>query len=199
MHDLPYLLAPTQRAVVVPDHAEEDCPHHFWEVNSALVVSDVETVNYLVQLLLVHFQPFVSQRRRQLLQKRFKELGLHVVLTLRVKLGPRVDKVADVPSFDSQDLCGFVISLNTFELFVDNCNEHVDVYEVGDKRKKNPENIACKTNCQRTVMHNSIPCFTCHAPEKSHHGVVKRVEVGLRIYVFFSPHSDIPEKIHGSY
>jgi hypothetical protein len=120
------------------------------------------------------------------------------VLALGVEFRPGVNKVADVSALEREHLSRLVGGLHTLKFFVNHGNEDVDVDEVGDKRVHDPENVAHGPGLS-AVVHDSVPRLARHAPEQSDHRVVKRIEVGLRVYNSIGTLSNFAEKVHCCY
>lgn len=96
LHNSFHWCATVQSFVVLSNDGIEDCPHYFWEVDIPAVVSDIETVNDLVQFFSVDLKGFVAKRRRQGPHEVRELVCFHVVLALGVEVGPSFKEYRDI-------------------------------------------------------------------------------------------------------
>ena len=83
------------------------------------------------------------------------------------------------------------------EVLIDNSNENIHENEEGDQLEQNPVNCGNQACLFLTLLHDSIPRFTCACSPKSRQRDVETFKVG----VFSNEISilKISEEIHSSY
>ena len=135
----------------------EDCPHHFWIVNSAEVVADVQTEDYLVKLCFFDPDALIAKWRWQFSQEVRQSYCTHVEFTHWIVFCPGILERLDVFLLQRQDVIFIFSCLVVVEALANNCDKDVHENEECYQLEHDPEDNCDDSLVIVAVVHDAVP------------------------------------------
>ena len=162
----------------------EDSPHHLRVVDLALVVSDVQTEDDLIELGVLNSDALVAQRRRQIFEEVWQSIGLHFKIASWVVLGPGVLEGLDIFLLESKNIILILCSLVVAETLTNDCDKDIHENEESHELVNNPEHDGDQALNLHATVHDTIPRLTSRGSPQGHQTDVEAAEIHILVDEF---------------